>query len=63
MVLQRVQIENENEEEVVMRERQREREREKKTMELECDRFEARVSMCRIIADTCNKRNFKILND
>ncbi len=32
-------------------------------LELECDRFEARVSMCRIIADTCNKRNFKILND
>ena len=31
-------------------------------MELECDRFEAKL-MCKIIADTCNKRNFKILND
>ena len=35
------------------RERERERKKEKKTMELECDRFEARVSMCKIyIADT-----------
>ena len=29
--------------------REREREKERKTMELECDRFEARVSMCKII--------------
>ena len=32
-----------------MRERKKERKKERKTMELECDRFEARVSMCKII--------------